>query len=153
MINPENPCLLALSIAMYEVLYEEFERAPINEALLDQLQFFTVENDFFLIKGLMMRLATQSYLFRPFIDGRREVIDKVIDAYLGESIEQGPREYAFKTILTFHHTTGPLSLYIKDWLEVMLKQWEMEGVAAKVAAIEALPYGAFLLEPTKCDHL
>lgn len=152
-INPENPFLLGLSVALYEVLDEEFEQAPINDKLVAHLKTFAVVDDFFLIKGLLMQLATQAYLFRPFIEGRREAIDKVIDGFLGEKMEQGPRAYAFKTLLTFHHTTGPLSLYAKDWLVLMLKQWGMEEVAAKVAGIEWLPYGAFLVERYDANHL
>jgi len=152
-INPENPFLLTLSAILYEVLDEEFERVPINEALVEHLKSFALADDFFLIKSLMLQLATQAYLFRPFIDGRREGIDKVIDVYLGETMEQGPRAYAFKTILTFHHTTGPLSLYAKDWLALMLTQWGLEEVAAKVAAIEWLPYDAFLAERYDADYL
>lgn len=152
-VNPENPYLLTLSTILYEVLDEEFERAPINEEMLEHLQSFAVMDDFFLIKSLLLQLATQTYLFRPFMDGKRGDIDKVIDAYLGESIEQAPRAYAFKSILTFHHTTGPLSLYAKDWLVLMMTQWGLEEAATKVAGMEWQPYDAFLVERYDADHL
>lgn len=152
-INPENPFLTMLSTALYEVLDEAFERAPINDDLLSNLQAEAVEADFFPIKGLMMRLATQSFLLRPFIDGRREAIDGEIDATLGDTIEPSPRAYEFKTLLTFNRTTGPLSLYTKDWLVLMLRQWGMETQAARVAAIESLPFGLYLLDDFDACHL
>lgn len=152
-INPENPFLIALSAALYEVLEAEFERAPINEELPETLKAVATSNDFYQIKDLFIRLATLSYLFKPFVEGRREGVDRVIDAFLGEDLASGPRNYAFQTILSFNKKTGPLSLYIKDWLSMMHTQWGLESEADKIAAIEALPYSFFLLENYDTEYI
>lgn len=152
-INPENPYLLDISSIIFNVLFSEFEKAPMNLALLDCLKTVSSSDDFYLLKTLFNRLATKSFLFVPFIEGRKKNINDMIDSCLGKDLDRESRQYAFETILSFTGKTGPLSLPVKEWLSEMMVMWGLKDESKSVLEIDQRAYTVYLVERYDADNI
>lgn len=145
-LNPENPYLVKMASMIYEVLDAEFEEAPMNTEMLEHLKNPSYYRDFYSVKLMLTRLISEVYLFEPFIDERITKVEDEVNALLGNSLDDSSLAYAVDSIISCCEKTGPLALYAHDWLAAILAHWGMKEESERVAAIESLKYGVYLLK-------
>lgn len=145
-INPENPFLVEMAWRVYEVLDEEFEKAPMNSEMLERLKNESIYNDFFALKTLLMHSVNSLYLLQPFIDNLLDKEEDTVKAVLGNSLDDSSLDYAIHSLVACCEKTGPLALYAKDWLAGMLEYWGKEEESRRVAAMESKNFTVYLLK-------
>lgn len=145
-LNPENPFLVEMALRVYDVLDAEFEKAPMNSEMLERLKNEYVYNDFFALKALFMHSVYSLYMLQPFIDALLDKTERTVEAVLGNSLNDSSLDYATNSLVACCEKTGPLGLYVKDWLAGMLEYWGMEEESRRVAAIESKNFTVYLLK-------
>lgn len=142
--NPENPYLCQAADKIYAEMEQLFEKAPINEDMIPQMINTELLNDFFYVKYLCSRLMG-TYLIDPFTALKRMDVEEIMEDALTDLNDQD-FDYAIDSLLLFHKKTGPLNLYMKDWLAALLAHWGKEEESKQIAAIESLPYDIYRVE-------
>lgn len=118
-----------------------FEKAPINEEMIPEEISTELFNDFFYVKFLCTKLIG-TYLIDPFTDQKRMDGEEKVEDLL-TNLNDDDFSYAVESILLFHKKTGPLNLYVKDWLAALLAHWGKKEKSKQIAAIETLPYDIY----------
>lgn len=145
-LNPENPYLVKMASMIYNVLDAEFENAPINTEMLENLKDKSFYEDFFSVKFMLTRLISDLYLFKPFVNERTAKVEDEVSGLLGENLDNSSFAYAIESIMACCEKTGPLSLYGQEWLAAILTNWGMTEESKRLAAIEFLKYAVYLLK-------
>lgn len=139
--NPENPYLCQAADKIYAEMEKLFEKAPINEEMIPEEISTELFNDFFYVKFLCTKLIG-TYLIDPFTDQKRMDVEEKVEDLL-TNLNDDDFSYAVESILLFHKKTGPLNLYVKDWLAALLAHWGKKEKSKQIAAIETLPYDIY----------
>lgn len=138
--------LLLMAETAYELLDDEFEKAPINTQLVSDIDLMLNESasNFHKMRSALMWVYSRCYLTRC------TDAEETLDRRLSESAEQdfmkhdeSMQFYSAYTFCVFAYKTGPLAVYPKDYLEQLMRTRSMNDVADNVATIEMIPYGLF----------
>lgn len=150
-INPENPGLVQLADMLYALLDEEFENAPINTELVEQMYSSKWFEDFYLMKNWCVQFYRSAYLLQ---DEREWDHQDEVDEDFSEMLENDDeRDYAVYSYLALCSKIGPLALTVPEWMCYMLKNKGMEREAELFAGIKCLPYNLYLLKEYDADVL
>lgn len=136
-LNPENPYLMKLASQLYKVLYDEFEKAPINEELCKMFQIPELFDDFYIVKHVLGMMTEKAYLLYPFENELRFQLEEELRPIFDKANEH-QLDYAIQATLSLTKKIGPLNLYAKDWYALLLKKWGMEKESEQIAAIEGI---------------
>lgn len=142
-INPENPAIQDLAVRFYEILDQEFEKAPINTTFLDYIRQEEHFTDFFEFKKIADWFYMSSYLLAY---DSNAIYERQTD-FDSEDYDLSSSKilYAIRSNLVFNTKTGPLALLMKEWLANWLEEISMEKEAIIVREIESISEGYFRL--------
>lgn len=146
-VNPENPALLELAAAVYEVLEEEFESAPINDEFVDEVYGLETTEVFGKLKALMLWMENKSYLLKPSIqidedkDSMRDTLEDIIDM----SDRPGLSWYVTESYWCVAKPTGPLALRPCEWYALMREQKGITEGNDEIRKIKATPLYPFII--------
>ncbi|NDV64719.1 DUF3843 family protein [Bacteroides sp. 224] len=150
-INPENPGIQDLAIRFYEILDNEFEKAPINTAFLDCIRKEDYFTDFFKFKELADWFYMDSYLLT---NDSASIYEQQTDFDNEDyNCSRSQLLYAIRSNLIFNFKTGPLALPMKEWLSNWLEEIGMTEEAAVVKEIESVSNSLFQLISTDDTYL
>ena len=145
-----------MATAAYNILYDTFEEAPINEQLTEDVEekLILASDGFDQLRSVLTWLFNDCYLTAG--DQNEELIGKHVEELLG-LVEQGKIPemspsmiyYYASTKCIFDYKIGPLALYSKDYLAAMMHTKGMELQAKDVAKIDILGMGFYKYEPIK----
>ncbi len=132
-INPENPAIEALSQVLFNMIDQQFEEAPINEALAAYFRECSFMDDFY-----YMRDALKFFVFSCYLTSGRH-----IEHYLKSEIDDAkvgiddPQEayYMAECVLAYDYRIGPLALLPQEWLAMVLRAVGNNAEADDVEAI------------------
>lgn len=144
-INPENPYLCKLASELYEILYDEFEHAPINEEVTMFFNKKEIYNDFYKVKNVLQKLVLFSYLLSPHKHKKLDSIQSNIEGFLNNADEKQIC-YMSGSLLATVRKSGPLNLYVKEHLAYMLRRCNMQDEAKWVEEINGMILQPFVLE-------
>lgn len=138
--------LLLMAQAAYDLLSDEFEKAPVNTALVEDVDKLLRDSssDFFKMRSALVWVYSRCYITR--CTAAEDALENRLDEARHVSIMEHDVNMQFYFALmtcVFIYKTGPLALYPKDYLEQLLRTRSMASIADDVAAIEAMPYGTY----------
>lgn len=115
--NPENPVLTKIAKIIYEYMEEMFETMPINEALVNYFHDASFMQDFYTARDAVKWAYLSSYLSCT-TKGQTTMIDEANGLYAvcGEQAF-----YQAESTVIYTNRIGPLGLYAKDWLAMILE--------------------------------
>lgn len=132
-INPENPALTDLAEKLYEVLEEEFEETPINEALADYFRKATFVDDFYELRDVLKWIFFDCYLTSDHraLDLVEDKSDDLDDIFPGDQAF-----YVSECVTSMTTQVGMLALLPKDWLALFVGEVGDKQLAKKIADIK-----------------
>ncbi|MBR5068352.1 MAG: DUF3843 family protein [Bacteroidales bacterium] len=145
-----------MATVAYDILYETFEEAPINEKLADDVEskLILASEDFDQLRSVLKWLFNDCYLTAG--EHNEELIGKHVDDLLdlaerGKIPDMHPSMayYYATTKCIFDYKIGPLALYPKDYLAAMMHTKGMDRQAEDVAKIDKLGMGIYKYERIK----
>ena len=144
--NPDYDKLDTLATVAYQRLSDEFEKAPINEQLTEDVETLMKESeeDFNKMRYALIWLITNCYIIRTarsedFLINSMEDTESLKDMMSDERMR---RFYAYMTSI-FAYKFGPLALYPKQYLAALARAKSMEEMAKALDEIEVIPIHAF----------
>lgn len=146
-INPENPGLSAIAFDFYEVLDDEFEKAPINETLKDFFEHPVFIGDFIEMRNVLQWTCSTCYLTagRYKLRGFHETFESIIKLLRFDS-HDNRAVYAAMCQQPFKYKTGMLALLPQEWLAGILECNGRNAEAEELRAIEFRPYDLYKLD-------
>ena len=153
LVNPENPYLMELAAALYHQLDKEFEKAPINDDLLEHLKSPQTYQDFEKLILTGMKALGATYLFRPFTAQTERVAIYEVDRLLVPGSQLSLREYTVRFMQVFCKNTGPLALKGTEWLSALLAFWGLSEESRRVAEMQILPLAYYRLNDCNDQQL
>lgn len=146
-INPENLGLSAIAFDFYEVLDDEFEKAPINETLKDFFEHPVFIGDFIEMRNVLQWTCSTCYLTagRYKLRGFHETFESIIKLLRFDS-HDNRAVYAAMCQQPFKYKTGMLALLPQEWLAGILECNGRNAEAAELRAIEFRPYDLYNLD-------
>lgn len=132
-VNPENPAIEALSHLLFNMIDQQFEQAPINEALAAYFRECNFMDDFY-----YMRDALKFFVFSCYLTSGRH-----IERYLKFEIDDAkegtddPQEayYMAECVLAYEYRIGPLALLPQEWLAMTMRAVGSDAEADDVETI------------------
>lgn len=115
--NPENPVLTNMAKVIYDYMEEMFETMPINEALVGYFHEAAFMHDFYTARDAVKWAYLSSYISCT-TKGVSYMIDQAngfYDVYGEEAF------YQAESTVIYTNRIGPLGLYAKDWLAMILE--------------------------------
>ena len=146
-INPENPGLSAIAFDFFEVLDDEFEKAPINETLKDFFEHPVFIGDFIEMRNVLQWICSTCYLTagRYKLRGFHETFESIIKLLRFDS-HDNRAVYAAMCQQPFKYKTGMLALLPQEWLAGILECNGRNAEASELRAIEFRPYDLYKLD-------
>lgn len=146
-INPENLGLSAIAFDFYEVLDDEFEKAPINETLKDFFEHPVFIGDFIEMRNVLQWTCSTCYLTagRYKLRGFHETFESIIKLLRFDS-HDNRAVYAAMCQQPFKYKTGMLALLPQEWLAGILECNGRNAEASELRAIEFRPYDLYNLD-------
>ena len=146
-INPENLGLSAIAFDFYEVLDDEFEKAPINETLKDFFEHPVFIGDFIEMRNVLQWICSTCYLTagRYKLRGFHETFKSIIKLLRFDS-HDNRAIYAAMCQQPFKYKTGMLAMLPQEWLAGILECNGRNAEAAELRAIEFRPYDLYKLD-------
>ena len=146
-INPENPGLSAIAYDFYEVLDDEFEKAPINETLKDFFEHPVFTNDFIEMRNVLQWICSTCYLTagRYKLRGFHETFESIVKL-LRFDRQDNRALYAAMCQQPFKYKTGMLAMLPQEWLAGFLECNGRNAEAAELRAIEFRSYDLYRLD-------
>ncbi len=146
-INPENPGLKAIADDFYDVLDNEFERAPVNETLRDFFEHPRFTDDFIEMRNVLQWICSACYL----TTGRYtdSAFDELLDytaKLLHFDSDDDSSFYAAMCQQPFKYKTGMLAMLPQEWLAGILECNGRKAEARKLQSIEYRPYDLYRLD-------
>lgn len=145
LVNPENPYLMDLASELYRQLDKEFEKAPINDGLLDNLKCPDMYQTFDKLALVGMKMMSNTYLFRPFTAMTERTAVHEVERLLVPGSQLSLREYTIRFIQVFCKNTGPLALKGTEWLSALLKCWGLTEESQRVEQLKIMPLAYYRL--------
>ena len=143
-VNPENIGLSLLAEQLYHVIDDEFERAPVNEALADYFRECQFMSDFY-----HMRDALKFFVFSCYLTSGRHVegyLKYQIDTAM-ELIDQPDLAYyEAECVMAWQYRIGPLAMLPEEWLGMALRAVGRTAEADDVESIKWCDYEPYLVE-------
>lgn len=115
--NPENPVMMKMAEVIYGYMEEMFEKMPINEALADYFRKAEFIKDFYQARDAVKWVYLSNYLTST-TNALNTMIDEANMLY---NIYGEEAFYQAESTLIFTEHIGPLALYAKDWLAMILE--------------------------------
>ena len=146
-INPENPGLSAIAFDFYEVLDDEFEKAPINETLKDFFEHPVFIDDFIEMRNVLQWICSTCYLTagRYKLRGFHETFESIVKLLRFDS-HDNRAVYAAMCQQPFKYKTGMLAMLPQEWLAEFLECNGRNAEAKELRAIEFRPYDLYKLD-------
>ncbi len=146
--NPENPGIKRLAADFYLLLDEEFENAPINEELKQFFEQASFLNDYIKLRDMLHWVFDGNYLVSSMTHENAcvETLLNEVETYLEMEYNDPRAEYAAFTQCYFKFKVGPLALYPKEWLAMILRYNGQEKGVKKVEQITYHNYDLYRLE-------
>lgn len=138
LINPENPYLLELAQTLFRQLDREFEKAPINELLVEKLRDADTYRDLNALSVAAIRMMGGTYLFRSFTAQTETLVAREVDSLLVSKAQAPLREYTVRFMQVFVRNTGALALKGTEWMSALLNFWGLESISKQVAEMEII---------------
>lgn len=145
--NPENWAIEELASSLYAVLDAEFEEAPINSKLKEDLFDPLIFGDLMLVKDWCIWMLDNSYLTAQdqSVPSYLEQIEEELISIYGSGNDRTATYVAY-SIASISMKIGPLALTVPEWLSQLLKIQEMDVESQLVADLESLPINLYLLK-------
>lgn len=154
LLDPEDPFLEKLTYKIYSVLDDEFEKAPMNLQVAEDLKSADYFDDFNALRNFLIRMVKWNYLFIIFTAERLECLNERMEvSSWGNDLAQWQASYEVDCLLACCEKTGPLSLYLKDWLAALLSFHGMTKESERVAAIEFLNIAPYQLKKYDSENI
>lgn len=128
-INPENPMILMLGLALFEVINEEYETAPESETLSVYLTRIIDFDDIYSFREALAWLFYSSYLISPFTEGKLEEQKETLEKYKKNYSKSQLDTFAYSTKYEVALTTpcGPLALRAHEWMASIVGEKSKTG--------------------------
>lgn len=144
--NPDNPPLNMLADLAYLRLMEEFEEAPINEQLpqdIDRLMDDANE-DFYKLRNVMIWLFSKCYLTRSYAS--ELLLDKHKTSNYQVIKDSNKSLYFALNHCIFEYKVGALALYPKDYLAALARTKDKKALSDTIDGMEVFPMNAFQMK-------
>ena len=146
-VNPESPRIMQIAEAFYEILDDEFEKAPINEDLKEYFERAAFLDDYIEVRNELQWLAARCYLTAgrhrdEIFEREHENVCRLL--HFDEEDDRG--WYASMCQVFFKYKVGPLALLPQEWLALLLEKNGRQGQAEDVRRIEYRPFDLYRLE-------
>ena len=152
--HPEKEEIMVLARNFYQVLDNEFEQAPINEDLKRFFQEAKFMNDYITVRDVMLWTMIGCYLndHKDYDDIIDDELDHVSQRTQLE--EDDPRTmYSAMTQLMFKYKVGPLALFPKEWLSLMMEANGNDAAAEALRKIEYRDIDVYLLDKSDDTYI
>lgn len=158
-VSTDGDAIERMATHAYDILNELFDEAPVNEQLAEDLTAFVKqsENGFDDMRAVLMWIYTDCYL----TSGKRS--EELLMKHTEDGLDMLNNEHtmaspgmAFFYAVThciFQYKTGPLALYAKDYLALLMRQRGMEELATDLEHMERIYAGIYKYEFIKEDRL
>ncbi|MDR0939613.1 MAG: DUF3843 family protein [Mediterranea sp.] len=145
--NPVSKKLEALAERLFLLLDGEFEKAPVNEKLVEHFYEVSGTDTFLRARILCIALHSSCYLFdkKRIFDIRREVIRQYQETWKGEEESQIAHSMA-DNVLPVDMPVGPLSLTSFAWIGQMMKSRGDTERGDRFAGMECRKFTSYRLE-------
>jgi hypothetical protein len=143
-VNPENLGVALLAEQLFNAIDNEFERAPINEALASYFSECRFMSDFY-----PMRDALKFFVLSCYLTNGRHVehyLEYQIDTAMELINDPDMAYYEAECVMAWQYRIGPLALLPEEWLGMTLRAVGRLAEAADVEAIKWRDYEPYLLE-------
>lgn len=135
-VNPENVYLINLAKQLYKLLFHEFEKAPINQELLNALKNKVKGSDFKNIESLGVCMINTGYLFSNFAKLTRSRIEQELNIHNFSPANQVIRSEMIDFVQTFCYKVSPLPIDTKDWLAALFNLWGLNDESRMVSEVQ-----------------
>ena len=144
--EPDLDELDELANIAYQRLCDEFEKAPVNVLLAEDINTMLRESeeDFNKIRFTLIWLTFNSYLIHT-VEGDRLLFEHIKDADSLKDImtERRMRLYYIYMNCIFAYKFGPLALNSKEYIAALARVKSMDKLAKALDEIETIPMRAF----------
>lgn len=143
-LSPHSPRFQQTAAALYKVLEDEFEKAPMNESLKAFFQTTPFIDDVYEVRKMLEWVAGDCYLTEGmFSEPCYSNMLETLGGILRLDVDDVRLEYAVRSQAVMLYKTGPLALMAQDWLALMLRQNGSEQQAQWVEDMECLPFDIY----------
>ncbi len=118
-LNPENPMIFLLANVIYDLLDQEYETAPANDAIYKYIHQTKLTDDIITTRELLGWLHYDSYLSMSYPRLKlKSEIEELRSNKNNEFYREnfGTLSYAMEKIGIFSRNCSPLAIKAKDWL-------------------------------------
>lgn len=146
---PFNKLVVTLSTEAFAVMDEEFENVAINEELKTFFQKADFTNDFYNQRAMLQWLLFGCYLTHTFENNH------ILEQYEADfsNWSQSQRSYAAMCKVVYNQKTGPLALYAKDYLAMILDANGCQRQSRKVSEQEHLKADLYKILSVKSSSI
>jgi hypothetical protein len=155
-LNPENVPIKRIAEIAYNLLDEEFEKAPINTSIPLLLKEEKLYDNFFSMREVCQWICIDSYLCSMFTKTVSDNIDDEMSEIFGSICvepDENMREYVIATKYAFDVKTGPLCIYPQQWLAQILLQYGMTDISIDVGSIVSKPFAFYDVKRINDDEM
>lgn len=144
--NPNIPQFETLARSAYLRLTEEFEKAPINEQLIEDIDTMMEEatNDFYKMRAALTWIYVRCYIIRS--EASELLIGKQINSSNQLLKDSDISHYYAMNFSIFAYKIGPLALHSKDYLAAMARTKGKKLLSDYLDAVEVFPTCAFQMK-------
>lgn len=136
-LNPDNPALTLLSLAIYDLLEKEWERAPINERFKDYLTRAPFQHNFYEMRNMLQYFFHFCYLTSGrYHDSYLDESIDFVNNFFNDRIDEHQLFYAGECRAVFKYRLGPLALYSYQWLAMLMRENNNDLLAERFEVIE-----------------
>ena len=131
-INIENPIISYVSLLIYEVLDDEYETAPENEAFHDAVHSAQLTSDYFLFREFLKWLHYDSYLSCPYPKNQLqdELKKTKSNQFVKENIDV--LKYTLIYSLIFTNPCSPFAIPASKWLAEIVSDSNVKNIARAI---------------------
>lgn len=142
-VHPEEDVIIDLADAFYEVLEDEFEKAPINEDMKSYYETAAFMEDFIETRKVLVWFFTDCFLTKHAMNDGRFLEYNEHFANMFHMMVHDPRaHYASINQVIFKSKVGMLALPPKEWLALLM---EANGNAAHAATLRGMEHRDYQL--------
>lgn len=135
-----------LAHSAYDLLMEEFEKAPVNEQLSSDIDNMLddANNDFYKMRIALTWLFSNNYITRS--EAGELLLGKQIDNVNHIIQDSSMRLYYAINHCIFAYKIGPLALYPKDYLAALARSRNKQSLSDILDAVEVFPINTFQMK-------
>ena len=141
LINPDYPLAYVLAERLYEILYKEFEKSPINDELKEYFIKASFTDDYINLRSVLLWVFDSCYLTYN-VEQKVSLFhteSKRLSRYTPAN-DSMAASYNVHVQFAFKYKVGPLALLPQEWLAMIL---EFNHNAEKARLVRSVEYRDF----------